>query len=79
MHRRLAADDDYGYSDPKDPYWSLLTLWALGWGTGDVIPWPPPDLVFSIASLSLICAVVLQHRRGPVSYTHLTLPTIYSV
>ncbi len=59
------TDDAYGYyNDPRDPYWSLLTLWALGWGTGDVPPLPPPDVTFCVCTLTLIFAVRLQHSRG---------------
>ena len=46
---------------------------------------PSPDSAISnkrsfiISCIIFLCAVVLLVTHGPVSYTHLTLPTIYSV
>ena len=36
-------------------------------------------ILLIVVSLVLIVAILLQSGTGPVSYTHLTLPTIYSV
>ena len=68
--------DIYWPSDlPRiDLYWSMLSLLNLsGW----YIPWRV-DLAFCVGLYVFVLAIMF-HWVESVSYTHLTLPTIYSV
>eukprot|EP00969_Alexandrium_andersonii_P099459 4388442-Alexandrium_andersonii.AAC.1 len=42
-------------------------------------PAGPPDLRFALVRVRVIRSRLALHCRRPVSYTHLTLPTICSV
>ena len=65
-------------SKTQVPYWGIFTTFAFGLiGVGINYAWPSDafEMVLELATLGIIGVWSMI----PVSYTHLTLPTIYSV